>query len=399
MSICGTATVLSVIRLVRIVVTIIKIVVPILLIVTAMTNYLKAISNGELEKTNKSFVNQIIAAIAVFMVPTLITLILNLVWPDSEVNQCWVNATSENIAKIRIENVNNVIAKLEKNFSVTNYRLALNSVNEIEDRDTREELLEKVKSYEKYVDISHNIDSLCKKFDRKKYKELYTTIEEIENEGIRDSLLLKIDDSCGKILGVDPGTYTFKLEDLSYKVFIPDGAVQNMPLIMYLHGDGGNESLLYTYVSSVYGKNFPFILVAPMGGMWAETSGRTGNLKSIIDAVCDEYNCDTSRISISGHSRGAIGTWAMVNQYPDLFYSAVPVSCTGYITGSNFKHTKVKAFCGNQGDDLYYYDGMLGNVASIQNAGGNAEFIELNAGHGGTPPLAYIKSTFEFMIN
>ena len=63
MSLCGTAEVLNVIRIIKIFITIIKIVVPILLIVSAMTTYLKAVTTGDLQKSNKALLNKVLAGI------------------------------------------------------------------------------------------------------------------------------------------------------------------------------------------------------------------------------------------------------------------------------------------------------------------------------------------------
>ena len=399
LTLCGTAEVLNIIRIIKIFITIIKIVVPILLIVSAMTTYLKAVTSGELQKSNKALLNKVLAGVIIFLVPTVVSVILNVAWTDSEVNQCLVNATSENIEKVRIEHTNDLIDRLENNFNISNYNTALSSAKKIKDTNTKTEIINKVQSYKKYVDMSKEIDKLAQNYNRKQFRILYDEVEKIEINNIKEKFLEKLEEIGGKPLNIDPGTYTFREDNLSYKVYISGVATYNMPLIMYLHGDGGGEDRLYNLVKNIYGDDFPFLLVAPMGGMWNETAGRKEVLKKIADKVCEEYSCDTSRISISGHSRGAIGTWAMVNKYPNYFYSAVPVSCGGGISASNFKNTKVMAFCGNRGDDInYYYNRMASNVNAINKAGGNAKFVELNANHSGTPQLAFTKETLEWMI-
>ena len=109
MSLCGTAEVLNVIRIIKTFITIIKIAVPILLIVSAMITYLKAVTTGDLKKSNKSLVNQALAGVIIFLVPTVVSVIINVAWTDSEVNQCLVNATSENVAKVRINHTHDLI--------------------------------------------------------------------------------------------------------------------------------------------------------------------------------------------------------------------------------------------------------------------------------------------------
>ena len=175
---------------------------------------------------------------------------------------------------------------------------------------------------------------------------------------------------------------------------------------MYLHGDGGGtsdgSSPFLKAAKKHFGSELPFILITPSGGMWAETGGRLAELKNIIDTECKKYECNKNRISITGHSRGSIGTWHMVNNYPNFFYSAVPVSCGSYrLNVKNFKNTKVWAFGGNVGQaENRYSNEMSGNVGEIKKIGGNATFTLLRgAGHGDTPGLAYTKETILWMIN
>ena len=137
MSLCGTAEVLNVIRIIKTFITIIKIAVPILLIVSAMITYLKAVTTGDLKKSNKSLVNQALAGVIIFLVPTVVSVIINVAWTDSEVNQCLVNATSENIEKVRIEHTNDLIDRLENNFNIANYYSFLSYSKKIKDTNSK----------------------------------------------------------------------------------------------------------------------------------------------------------------------------------------------------------------------------------------------------------------------
>ena len=134
--------------------------------------------------------------------------------------------------------------------------------------------------------------------------------------------------------------------------------------------------------------------------MWAETSGRLEEIHSIILKECEKYSCNKNKIVITGASRGAIGTWAIVSKYPGFFYSAVPVSCGGSVNPHNFIGTKVRAFAGTVGSDEQGYNSSMRSIVnSINNAGGNATFIELTGkSHMNTPQYAYTKDTLEWMI-
>lgn len=54
-------------------------------------------------------------------------------------------------------------------------------------------------------------------------------------------------------------------------------------------------------------------------GSW---SNYKAELKALINHVAETQNCDTQRISISGHSLGANGTLDMLLAYPEYFSAA-----------------------------------------------------------------------------
>lgn len=78
------------------IVNIIKIVVPILLIVLGTIDFGKAIfvnDEGEMKKAQTKFIKRLIIAVAFFLVPTLITLLLNIahsIWPSIEASVCGI---------------------------------------------------------------------------------------------------------------------------------------------------------------------------------------------------------------------------------------------------------------------------------------------------------------------
>ena len=72
LNVCDLPDVLKVMRIVNIAITIIKVIVPIILIVSAMIDFARAVSNSELNKISKTMINKVIAAVLVFLMPTLL---------------------------------------------------------------------------------------------------------------------------------------------------------------------------------------------------------------------------------------------------------------------------------------------------------------------------------------
>ena len=93
LSLCDNGDVLSVFRIVNIVIMIIKIPVPILLIVTGMITLMKTINVGNddlLAKAKKQLVNNCIAAIAIFLIPTLVNVIVKISDTNNEYRDCFL---------------------------------------------------------------------------------------------------------------------------------------------------------------------------------------------------------------------------------------------------------------------------------------------------------------------
>ena len=219
-------------------------------------------------------------------------------------------------------------------------------------------------------------------------------------------------------LGIDSGYYfdTYQSETyddyMDYYVHVPEAAVENMPLIIYLHGDGEvakPESLLTQGISDFshcfYGETFPFILLEPNTRVKSWNRGNIPSiLKELIDYVVDIYRIDTERIIITGFSRGATGVWNMISVYGDFFAAAVPVSCpheAGHIEYVNASQVAVWAFAGNVGEtERSYHKYIKQNVDQILGLRGSAQFTVLDGyDHNHACLGAFTPELFEWMLN
>lgn len=121
----------------------------------------------------------------------------------------------------------------------------------------------------------------------------------------------------------------------NYWVNVPENTPTNSPLLVFLHGDGevgsknGTKNTHYMKMAREYGNgSVKFISLAPITNVtdWSSSTLQK-NLKGLIDEVASTYKVDKNIIYIMGFSRGAIGTWGMISNYPGYFAAAIPVSC------------------------------------------------------------------------
>ena len=218
------------------------------------------------------------------------------------------------------------------------------------------------------------------------------------------------------IFPMEPGSYLETYQDeetqdyLDYYLFIPEGASDKMPLVIFLHGDGevGNPSLLEDFglikaAREIYGEKFPFIAISPCTRVESWISGSIPQtLIGLIDDISERLSINTDRIIITGHSRGAIGVWHMISTYGDFFSAAVPVSCGAEtaLDMENCVQVPVLAHAGNIGkNENIYREQMFNIVHKIKKNGGNAELIVLESkNHTQTSTCAFTEEVFLWML-
>ncbi len=208
------------------------------------------------------------------------------------------------------------------------------------------------------------------------------TAKSKENNNINTTIEIR---SIVKYLDVSAGVHKQTYNKISYYEIIPPNATTNLPLIIFLHGDGelgkfsGVKSTpIYKYVKSknatIDNQPFIFIAIQRPSSDYATEKNIT-KTKEVIDHVVEEYEIDKDRISITGFSGGAILTWGTVSHYPDFFSCAVPVSCAPQnAKAANFKTTPIWSLAGNSGpNEPTYNSRMKYFVKKINKAGGNAK--------------------------
>ena len=132
-----------------------------------------------------------------------------------------------------------------------------------------------------------------------------------------------------------------------YRVFIPSSYDPNKPapLVVALHGMGGDESSMFDlYRNGELKKQadrLGFIVVCPKGRDSASMY-RGPAEKDVLDVLAEvrgDYKIASERIYLMGHSMGGFGTWSIAMNYPDLFAALGPFAGGGTPSGmAKIKH-------------------------------------------------------------
>lgn len=198
-------------------------------------------------------------------------------------------------------------------------------------------------------------------------------------------------------------TSTSQIETFRYWLYTPKNPVENMPLIVYLHGSSGkgddlniliNEDGFPQYLKNSQLGDVPAYILIPQ--LPAEKRGWASVSQSVYQLISETvstYQIDSDNISLTGHSMGGTGTWNLAAQYPQMFARIAPLSGSARGQAAQLEALKdipVWAFIGS--DDTVILPEYSENAVSELNAlGGNAQItIFEGADHFAVPSQTYL---------
>ncbi len=154
--------------------------------------------------------------------------------------------------------------------------------------------------------------------------------------------------------------YQLDGQTYSYAVYAPEplDPEKDYPLIMILHGMGGNGNSTITKWVERLGNEFIIVCPSyPMGAWW--TFRAENIVLNLIRETRQRYPVDANRIFLAGLSNGALGAYMIGMFYPDRFAGIVPIA--GAIT-NRYLHFLVNM----KNTPLYSIQGLHDPIFPIQ---------------------------------
>lgn len=188
-------------------------------------------------------------------------------------------------------------------------------------------------------------------------------------------------------------------ERLGYLIYLPEGAKENLPLLIYLHGAGERgtelEHLTRHGVPKMLSEGYEpeAIVLCPQCPAQFVWNNVVREVKKLIDEVVSYYGIKNDRIMITGSSMGGYGTWEMGLTYPDFFAGIAPV-CGGAMPwrAGNLRTTPVSTWHGDKDDTVALVNSEL-MVDAVNRTGGNATLHVLRGfGHNDGIEEAYYRT-------
>ncbi len=144
-------------------------------------------------------------------------------------------------------------------------------------------------------------------------------------------------------------------ELVPFRIYVPSGfdRIKQYPLVMGLHGAGGDENSFMDRYQGLYKKNAErrgYIAVSANGrGPYGGYRGNSGkDVIDVLDLVQKVYPVDASRIYLMGHSMGGGGTVAVGFDNASRFAALAPIA--GFGGASQLEKAKDMPLFIGQGD-------------------------------------------------
>lgn len=347
LSICDNPDVLQVMRIVNIVITVIKIAVPILLIVFIMLELVGAVSDEEkLKKVTSGAVKKFIAAVLIFLIPTLVQVIVVTTLGNENAadgyKNCLKNLSLEQINKIYETNALEAIEKAESTLNNNDYSNAYILTHKVKDTSKKNEYLKRLETLKTKIDkeSSSNSDTKTDSNGNSIVANKYTLyMGDSRTNGMQMAGL----DSNEQAICEDGAQYDqFKNHLVKAKQVLNDGKKYNV-VLNYGVNDLGNVdeycSKYKEFISSVdKGHTFYIMSVNPVRRNSSKT-GATNELitnfnnkiKSCISSITNAKYCDV-------YSTASLDTWEeSYIRSDDIHYTT---------EGYKFIHSKIKSCIG-----------------------------------------------------
>ena len=122
------------------------------------------------------------------------------------------------------------------------------------------------------------------------------------------------------------------------------------------------------------------------------------DVMNVLEIVRDEFNVDSRRIYLMGHSMGGGGTWHIGIKFPDIWAGLAPIAPATFRSPDNLTKIKTIPVILVQGDKdrLVPVRGARRWAAKMKELGMTHEYIEVKDGNHIKPAITQLPTIFEF---
>ncbi|MBQ7011563.1 MAG: prolyl oligopeptidase family serine peptidase [Clostridia bacterium] len=175
-------------------------------------------------------------------------------------------------------------------------------------------------------------------------------------------------------------------ENMNYRVYLPYNydAQKEYPMVIYMHGASG-ESIPISQIGihsplsqSIVQLRREVICVIPQclpNKFWPVQPYTTDIAFRLFEHLQEHLSVDKTRIYITGHSYGAMGTLLLLQEHPEYFAAAMITAgaASSYSHYNNIAKTPIRMFCGSE-DGYGFYRQMQPLYDKLKSLGADVEY-------------------------
>jgi len=189
-----------------------------------------------------------------------------------------------------------------------------------------------------------------------------------------------------------------------YRIYVPTNydPTKAYPLVVALHGMGGNENSMFNgYGEGAIKREAEtrgYIVVCPKGrgssSMYTGTAER--DVIDVLKQTMGDYTIDPDRVYLMGHSMGGYGTWSVAMNHPELFAALAPIAGGGQTAGlSRIVHIPELIIHGDN-DPTVSVEESRKMVRAATELGIEVKYVEVPGGDHSGVVVPHLKDVFDW---
>jgi poly(3-hydroxybutyrate) depolymerase len=217
-------------------------------------------------------------------------------------------------------------------------------------------------------------------------------------------------------------------DEMPYRLYVPTSwsAGRSLPILLFLHGAGANESTYLDIADGLLRKlaeEHGYIVVSPLGftplgaygnplrlpAVFGESKAAAEQRAAItparrrelalselevitaLEIVTEEYGADRSRTFLAGHSMGSGGVWHLAARYPERWRAVAPMSGP-FIDKESYPFDRIRPLPIFVTEGTGATPSLAGSraLAEFMRAGRfDFEYLEVDGNHGSMVPMVW----------
>ena len=155
LSVCEEPSIMNVMYYVILMIKILRAAIPIILIITVMLKFASAVTKHDeaaIKKVTSSVVQNLVAAVLIFLVPTFVDIVVKLSFPNSDYTNCISGITLDTVNAAFNAKMDKLISEAESSLEYSDYSSALTYLSNIKDSTKKQEYEAKLNTIKELID-------------------------------------------------------------------------------------------------------------------------------------------------------------------------------------------------------------------------------------------------------